>query len=104
MAGRTFYHPFNGFLDIALAINGLTKTWEPNFDFLRTLKIANPELTGWPIWLVSDSFPNEDIQPYFWYDTYEQYIYRQADGMGRRGHLDFAIFNPQGTIIPQASV
>jgi hypothetical protein len=64
MTGRTFYHPFNGFLDIAFAIDGLMKTWEPNFDFLRALKIANPELTGWPIWLVSDSFPNQDMQPH----------------------------------------
>jgi Putative DNA-binding domain len=96
MAGRTFYHPFNGFLDIALVINGLTKTWEANFDFLRTLKIANPELTGWPIWLVSDSFPDQDMQPYFWYDTYEQYIYRKADGLIPRGHLDFHIFDPKG--------
>ena len=96
MAGRTFYHHFNGFLDIALVIQGLTKTWEPNFDFLRTLKIANPGLTGWPIWLVADSWPKPEDQPYFWHDTYEQYIYQKADTIRPRGHLDFAIFNPKG--------
>jgi hypothetical protein len=96
MARKPVYHHREGFLNIALVIHGLTKTWEPNFDFLRTLRIANPELTGWPIWLVGDSLPNPDEHPYFWHDTYEQYIYRQADGMGRRGHLDFAIFNPKG--------
>jgi hypothetical protein len=95
MAGRAAYHHFQGFLNIALVIQGLTKTWEPNFDFLRTLRIANPELTGWPIWLIGDSFPNQDMQPYFLHDTYEQYIYLQADAI-RRGHLDFAIFDPKG--------
>jgi hypothetical protein len=96
MAGRAVYHPFLGFLDIALVIHGLTKTWEPTFDFLRILRIANPELTGWPVWLVGDSLPNPEEQPYFWHDTYEQYIYRQADKIRRRGHLDFSIFDPKG--------
>jgi len=96
MAGRAVYHHFEGFLNIALVIHGLTKAWEPTFDFLRILRIANPELTGWPIWLISDSFPNQDMQPYFWYDTYEQYIYRKADGRIPQGHLDFAIFDPKG--------
>jgi hypothetical protein len=95
-AGRAVYHPFRGFLDIALVIQGLTKTWEPSFDFLETLRIANPELTGWPIWLIGVSLPNPDEHPYFWLDTYEQYIYRQADTRGRLGRLDFAIFNPKG--------
>jgi Putative DNA-binding domain len=43
MAVRADYYPFLGFLDIALVIHGLTKTWEPTFDFLRILGIANPE-------------------------------------------------------------
>ena len=97
LAKRTFYHPYNGFLDIALVIQGLTKTWEPNFDFFRALRIANPGLTGWPIWLISDTWPSRDDQPYFWHDTYEQYIYRLAHetAVGLR-HLDFAIFDPKG--------
>jgi Putative DNA-binding domain len=95
MARNPVYHHREGFLNIALVIQGLTKTWEPSFDFLETLRIANPELTGWPIWLVGESLPNPDEHPYFWHDTYEQYIYRQADTI-RRGHLDFAIFNPKG--------
>ena len=97
MAGRAVYHHFEGFLNIALVIQGLTKTWEPSFDFLETLRIGNPELTGWPIWLVGLSLPNPDEHPYFWHDTYEQYIYRRADAI-RRGHLDFAIFNPKGRL------
>jgi hypothetical protein len=96
IAGKSVYHPFPGFLDNALVIRGLTKDWEPSFDFLRTLRIANPGLTGWPVWLVGESFPSPDEQPYFWHDTFEQYIYRQADRIRRRGHLDFAIFDPKG--------
>jgi hypothetical protein len=44
MARRPTYHSFLGFLDVALMIQGLTKTWEPTFDFLRALKAANPGL------------------------------------------------------------
>jgi len=40
--------------------------------------------------------PNPDEQPYFWYDTYEQYICRPPDAMRFHGHLDFAIFDPKG--------
>jgi hypothetical protein len=46
VAGRPAYHHYLGFLDIALIIQGLTKTWEPTYDFLRALKAANPSLSS----------------------------------------------------------
>jgi hypothetical protein len=62
---------------------------------LGALRIANPELTGWPIWLVGSTMPNPDEHPYFWHDTCQQYIYPRPNTLRRRGHLDFSIFDPR---------
>jgi Schlafen, AlbA_2 len=45
-----------GFLEGALKIEGPLRKHRASKEFLRFLDSANPSLTGWPIWLVSNSF------------------------------------------------
>jgi hypothetical protein len=60
---------------------------------LQLIHSANPSLTGWPIWLISQSFTDEKTHPYPYQGTWEQFI--QAPGFSRY-HLDFMIFSPKG--------
>jgi hypothetical protein len=97
MGRRSSYHSFLGFLDIALIIRGLTRHWEPTFDFLRVLKAANPRLSAWPIWQVSDDRADQAEHPHFLNDRFEAYLYYPySSGQRRRGALDFMIFDPKG--------
>jgi hypothetical protein len=97
LAGKSEYHRFQGYLDIALIIRGLTKSWEADATFLETLRTANPGLSGWPVWLVSDTFRTLEDRPYFLNETFEEYLYKPfASTKPRLGHLDFMIFDPNG--------
>ena len=86
------------FWDVALQIvpppNGLAA----NRNFLETLRNANPDLTGWPVWLDSSAFHDENTRPYVFDNAWEAFIYaaRTEGSFGRWGHLDFWILNPRG--------
>ncbi len=82
-----------GFLEGALAIEGPLRSHKASGEFLRFLDSANPSLTGWPIWLVSERFSDPLLHPYTYDNTWEQFI--ETEGHFGR-HLDFMIFNPNG--------
>ena len=81
------------FLEGALRLEGPLKKFSASPEFLQFLSSANPSLTGWPIWLVSQSFTDEKTRPYPYRGTWEQFI--QAPGFSRY-HLDFMMFSPKG--------
>jgi hypothetical protein len=77
----------------SLRTEGPLNRYTASREFLQFLHSANPSLTGWPIWLVSQYFSDGKVQPYTYQDTWEQFI--QAPGFSGH-HLDFMIFNPKG--------
>jgi hypothetical protein len=87
-----------GFWDVALRIVPPPEDLAANSKFLETLRNANPDLTGWPVWLDSSSFHGEGDRPYVFNDAWEAFIYapRQEGSFGRWGHLDFWILDPNG--------
>ena len=80
------------FLEGALKIVGPLKQFSLTHEFLNFLHSANPSLTGWPIWLISQSFTDTKTHPYPYDGTWEQFV--QAVGYGY--HLDFMVFSPNG--------
>jgi hypothetical protein len=82
-----------GFLEGALKISGPLKQQRASTEFLQFLDSANPSLTGWPIWLISQSFANPLSRPYTHQNTWEQFL--ETSGFNGN-HLDFMVFNPNG--------
>ena len=80
------------FLEGALKITGPLKRFSLNREFLNFLHSANPSLTGWPIWLISQSFTDKKTHPYPYEGTWEQFV----QAVGNHYHLDFMIFSPKG--------
>jgi hypothetical protein len=62
-------------------------------EFLDRLAAANPDLTGWPIWLDSRSFPREK-HPYVFEDGWEALI--ASSPTDAFGHFDFMRLDPHG--------
>jgi Putative DNA-binding domain len=81
------------FLEGALRIEGPLKKYSASREFLQLIHSANPSLTGWPIWLISQSFSDVKTHPYPYHGAWEQFI--QAPGFSRY-HLDFMMFSPKG--------
>jgi hypothetical protein len=48
---------------VALVIDPARLDAVPNRDFLNTVASANPQYTGWPIWLDSRRFTDQDSRP-----------------------------------------
>ena len=80
------------FLESALRIAGPLKRFALSREFLNFLHSANPSLTGWPIWLISQSFTETKTHPYPYEGTWEQFV----QAVGIHYHLDFMIFSPEG--------
>jgi hypothetical protein len=73
--------------------------WSPNEQFLSTLHAANPNLTGWPIWLVGTSFQRQEHRPYAKGQVWEQHVLvRPIPGTPGFGgaHWDFSVLDPAG--------
>lgn len=89
---RTF-----GFWDVALQFAPLPTGFAANRQFLETLRNANPDLTGWPVWLDSSTFHDESTHPYVFNNAWEAFIYApRRDATLHWGHLDFWILDPRG--------
>lgn len=87
-----------GFWEVILRITPPPLDQAPNAKFLDALRSANPDLTGWPVWLDSSAFHDESGHPYVFNDAWEAFIYapRLEGSFGRWGHLDFWILDPRG--------
>jgi hypothetical protein len=83
-----------GMWKIALVVDPQKSGMLPDRDFLNTALSANPELTGWPIWLDSRGFSDRDAAPRVRDDAWETLILSlEDDGMP---YLDFMRLDPRG--------
>jgi hypothetical protein len=87
-----------GFWDVALQITPEPTGYAANQKFLETLRNANPDLTGWPVWLDSSAFQNDRMWPYVFDNAWEAFIYAppREEPFVRWGHLDFWRLDPAG--------
>ncbi len=94
---RNIELPLHGSWDTALVIEGNVPPHRPNRDFLRLLASANPDLTGWPVWLDSSDFSTETSRPYLMSGRWEALIFSGKGSDRGGGHLDFWMLDPKGT-------
>lgn len=86
--------PDHGVWETALIIEGDVPSHFLNEEFLRLLHASNPRLTGWPVWLDSSGFRDEDAWPYVHDDAWEAIIVNLRTGRGK--HIDFMRMEPSG--------
>ncbi|MDQ7797865.1 MAG: ATP-binding protein [Candidatus Edwardsbacteria bacterium] len=84
--------PDFGTWEVALIILGEVPQYHSNKEFLNLIASANPNYTGWPIWLDTRSF-HESERPYVNSNTWETYA---ASRMSILSHVDFMIYDPLG--------
>ncbi|MBB5409380.1 hypothetical protein HDG34_003321 [Paraburkholderia sp. HC6.4b] len=89
VAERKLTLPPTGFWEVALIIGGPVPPQNFN-NFMNLLTTANPEYTGWPVWLSSTSFQHEADRPHVLEKIWEALVVS-----GNR-HIDFMQFDPQG--------
>ncbi|TPP11654.1 AlbA family DNA-binding domain-containing protein [Rhizobium glycinendophyticum] len=63
-------------------------------DFLRTIGSANPQYTGWPVWLDSSGFTNKNDRPTLVDKVWQAAIIDTGDSWSR--HADFYRFDRSG--------
>jgi hypothetical protein len=86
--------PEHGYWEVGLVIAGDVPAFSPNLDFLNLLDSSNPDLTGWPVWLISRSFRESESHPYVLNGIWEEALF--SIGAGWNDHADFMRFDPSG--------
>jgi len=83
--------------DVALRITPeITGYSAKSKSFFETLRNANPDLTGWPVWLDSQRSMTKHY-PYVYDDAWEAFIYAARKEIFRTlGPPDFWILDPSG--------
>lgn len=77
-----------------MIINGEVPEHRANKDFLRMLDTNNPRYTGWPVWLNSEGFSEEENHPFVHEHIWEAFLVRlQGYYMD---HIDFYRIDPSG--------
>ncbi|MBD2412174.1 hypothetical protein FACHB389_07400 [Nostoc calcicola FACHB-389] len=90
---RSLNLPEHGNWQVALIIIGEVPQHYANTQFLNLLAFNNPKYTGWPVWLDSRGFIDQD-QPYVYNGTWEALLVSLSSGWSR--HIDFMRFDPKG--------
>lgn len=87
--------PDHGSWQVALIIDGEAPSYSANREFLNLLDSANPSYSGWPVWLDSRGFRQEDTRPYVFNGVWEALIVIMDSEWGGRD-IDFHRFDPSG--------
>lgn len=90
---RNIILPNHGAWEVGLIIVGEVPAHSANRQFLNLLSSANPQYTGWPVWLDSRGLMQEH-EPYTYNAVYEALIVTLD--LGRSNYLDFMRFDPKG--------
>ncbi|MHC5822672.1 MAG: AlbA family DNA-binding domain-containing protein [Nostoc sp.] len=90
---RSITLPQHGTSQVALIIIGEVPLHSANEQFFNLLSFSNPKYTGWPVWLDSRGFFDQD-QPYVYKGAWEALLV--SLGLGWSRHIDFMRFDPKG--------
>ncbi len=91
---RNIELPLHGSFEVGVKINGEINTFTANRDFLNLITSTNPRYTGWPVWVDSRSFTNENSRPFVYEGVWEALI--ASLGQGFSDHIDFWRLSPDG--------
>ncbi|MGQ0619496.1 MAG: AlbA family DNA-binding domain-containing protein [Panacagrimonas sp.] len=91
---RQLQLPIHGYWEVALIFFGSVPPHATNLEFLNLLDSSNPDYTGWPVWLVSRDFREEQSRPHVSDGAWEQMLVKI--GSGWSDHIDFMRFDPRG--------
>lgn len=86
--------PEHGTWEVALILEGDVPNHAPNTKFITLLESSNPGYTGWPVWLDSRSFADENTRPYVHEGIWEALIVSIDKGWSNQ--IDFMRKDPRG--------
>ncbi len=86
--------PDHGSMEVGVKINGEINAYTANRDFINLIRSTNPRYTGWPVWVDSSSFTNEESRPFVYEGVWEALI--ASLGSGFSDHIDFWRLSPDG--------
>ena len=84
--------PKHGAWEVALHIVGEIPKHSANKPFLNLLRSSNPEYSGWPVWLDSQGFSEENDRPSTHKGVWEAFIIPTFGN----NNIDFMRFDPHG--------
>jgi hypothetical protein len=87
--------PEHGSWEVSAVIIGDVPSHSANISFLNLLDSSNPNYTGWPVWLDSRGFTNQEAHPYVFQGVWEAFICYLGTELGGK-HLDFWRLHPSG--------
>lgn len=85
--------PEHGAWEVGLILQGEVPPHSTNQEFLNLLRSSNPDYTGWPVWLDSRRFGNENY-PYVIDGSWEVLLIFLRDGLSNI--IDFIRLHPKG--------
>lgn len=91
---RNLELPEHGVWEVALIIIGDIPQHRPNLTFLNLLDSSNPDYTGWPVWLDSRGFRDNNSAPIVINGTWESMLVSLESSW--TDHIDFMRFDPKG--------
>ena len=86
--------PEHGTWEVAFIVFGDVPHHSANLEFLNLLDSNNPDYTGWPVWLDSRGFADENARPYVFDGAWEAFVV--SVGSGWSDHVDFMRLDPKG--------
>jgi hypothetical protein len=100
-AKRNAQLPRHGAWEVAVVVEGAALGGPPTEKFLNLISASNPRYTGWPAWIDSRRFANEEDEsdpgprPYTYDGGWEAFVYRRRGGILPE-RLDFWRAEPVG--------
>jgi hypothetical protein len=86
--------PEHGTWEVALLFIGDVPPHTVNRDFLNLLDSNNPDYTGWPVWLDSRGFSEQNSRPFVIDGVWESMVSSLETGWSDQ--IDFMRFDPNG--------
>jgi hypothetical protein len=92
---RSIELPPHGSLQITFATSKESTKYSVNQDFLNVIRVSNPNYTGWPLWVDSRNFRDDNSKPFVWKQAWQAFIY--AINKDWFNHIDFWRIDPKGS-------
>jgi len=86
--------PSHGSWEVSLVISGEVPEFSSKKQFLNLIASSNPNYTGWPVWVDSRQFADENARPHLFEGTWEALIISLKKSWS--DHIDYWKIHPQG--------